>query len=104
VVVQPKGLPKVALSDWILPAWADPQATTGPFNHNNTLRTPMTVDKGGYLITMTNGVIDSVMGSEITDYTTKNMCRRGVVRLAQTATNTQPQTQPEAQPQTQPSS
>jgi hypothetical protein len=63
----------VRLSDWILPAWSDPQDTKGPFNHNNTLKSPLTVDKGGYLIVMNGGKVYNVMGSEISDYTKANM-------------------------------
>jgi hypothetical protein len=63
----------VRLSDWILPEWSDPQATKGPFNHNNTLKSPLTVDKGGYLIVMSCGKVYNVMGSDISDYTKANM-------------------------------
>lgn len=80
VVVQPKGLPKVGLSDWILPAWADPQAKVGPFNHNNTLKAPMKVDKGGYVITMTGGKYGQIFGSEMTAFTKANMCARSATR------------------------
>lgn len=45
---------KVGLSDWILPAWANPQNTTGPFNYLKTLKAPFTLDSGGYTITITN--------------------------------------------------
>jgi hypothetical protein len=65
VAVKPRGLPTVGLSDWVLPAWADPQAKLGPYNHNNTLKAPMTAEKGGYLITMANSVYTPVLGSDV---------------------------------------
>lgn len=54
-VVTPAVTANVTVSDWILPAWASPQNTVGPFNHNNTLKKPFEVDVGGYLITFSNG-------------------------------------------------
>lgn len=61
---------KVGCSDWILPAWANPQAKQGPFNHLNTLKAPFTLDKGGYGIKMTGGSVgyDTTLmfGSEVT--------------------------------------
>ena len=60
----------VGLSDWILPAWSDPQATKGPFNHLNTLKAPFTLDKGGYGIQLIGGqfkqVTAMIFGSEVT--------------------------------------
>lgn len=58
----------VGLSDYILPAWADPQATTGPYNYLNTLTKPFQVAKGGYAVLMKNGVVSYVMGNSITPY------------------------------------
>ena len=74
------GTTLVHLSDWVLPAWSDPQATKGPFNHLNTLTNPMSVDKGGYLITQTNGSINTVTGFKITSFTISNMCQRSIKR------------------------
>jgi hypothetical protein len=58
---------KVGLSDWILPAWTDPNNTIGPYNYNNTLKAPFTIDAKGYGIQKTNGIIKSVFGSGVTD-------------------------------------
>lgn len=80
VKVQLKGAPAVGLSDWILPAWSDAQATKGPFNHMNTLKSPLTVDKGGYLIVLDAGQVNNVMGSKISAYTKQNMCSRSLGR------------------------
>jgi hypothetical protein len=61
---------KVGCSDWILPAWANPQETKGPYNHLNTLKAPFTLDKGGYGIQMTGGSagyhMAMLFGSEVT--------------------------------------
>jgi len=60
----------VGCSDWILPAWGNPQGK-GPFNHLNTLKAPFTLDKGGYGIQMTVGSADNVFamvfGSAVTE-------------------------------------
>lgn len=74
------GTTLVQLSDWVLPAWSDPQASKGPFNHLNTLTNPMSVDKGGYLITQTNGTINTVTGCKISSYTLATMCSRSIKR------------------------
>jgi len=55
-------------SDWILPSWTNPQATKGPFNHLNTLKAPLTVAPGGYLIKMSAGSISYVFGKTMSDY------------------------------------
>jgi len=70
-VIKPAVVQQVGLSDWILPAWADPQNTKGPFNHMNTLKAPFTLDKGGYGIQITNGSQGQVtamkFGEAVTD-------------------------------------
>jgi len=70
----------IQLSDWVLPAWSDPQASKGPFNHLNTLTNPMSVDKGGYIITQSNGTTNTVTGCKISPYTLANMCHRSIKR------------------------
>lgn len=70
----------VQLSDWVLPAWSDPHAAKGPFNHLNTLANPMSVDKGGYIITQSNGTTNNVTGCKISCYTLANMCHRSLKR------------------------
>ena len=55
----------VSISDWILPAWSDPQNKKGPFNYTNTLKAPFQVDKNGYAITCTSGTVEYVFGSEV---------------------------------------
>jgi hypothetical protein len=71
----------VQMSDWVLPAWSDPQATKGPFNHLNTLTNPMSVDKGGYLITQSNGTTNTVTGCKKSPFTLANMCHRSIKRV-----------------------
>jgi len=58
----------VGLSDYILPDWADPQATKGPYNYLNTLTRPFTLARGGYVALMRNGTIKNVFGMEASDY------------------------------------
>lgn len=83
VIISASTLPKVtiAMSDWVLPAWADPQAKTGPYNHNNTIKKPLTCDVGGYLITLNAGNIVNVFGSNIGAYAKANMSERVVNRV-----------------------
>lgn len=82
VKVQTKGGSLVGMCDWILPTWADPQAKIGPFNHLNTLKAPFTLDKGGYAITMTGGSYKNIFGSQISEFTKKNMCNHSENRTA----------------------
>ena len=56
---------KVGVSDWVLPSWFDPQKKRGPYNHNNTLKAPFTLDKGGYVISLTNGHSNIVWGENV---------------------------------------
>lgn len=58
----------VGLSDYILPVWADPQATRGPYNYLNTLTKPFQLAKGGYVILMKNGAVFYVLGNLVTPY------------------------------------
>ena len=44
------GSEDIAFSDFIFPAWKILQNTAGPFNYINTLKTPFTVDVGGYVV------------------------------------------------------
>ena len=59
----------VDLSDWILPAWSNPGAVRGPFNHNNTLSAPFTVDNYGYAIKMESGAVSYVFGASVPEET-----------------------------------
>ena len=62
------GTSSVNLSDYILPAWANPQATIGPFNFLNTLTKPFQLAKGGYVIVMKGSTVSQVMGETVSDY------------------------------------
>ena len=55
----------VTLSDWVLPRWFDPQATSGQFNHLNTVRAPLTLDSGGYAILSYGGNITQIFGVRV---------------------------------------
>lgn len=56
---------KVTLSDWVLPSWSNPESTHGPYNHNNTLTAPFTLDPYGYIVKLVNGQIDYVFGTRV---------------------------------------
>ena len=58
----------IGLSDYVLPAWSNPQAKKGPYNFLNTLHTPFQVGKGGYLIVMKQGNTSNVYGEAVTPY------------------------------------
>jgi len=60
------GTVTVGLSDYVLPAWNDPQNTRGPYNFLNTLRRPFQMGTGGYLVTMKAGVLSYVYGQTVT--------------------------------------
>jgi len=55
----------VATCDYILPAWSDPQAKTGPFNKLNTLKASMTVDKHGYVLKVSCGSVQYIFGDSV---------------------------------------
>ena len=71
---------EVSLSDWILPAWTDPYAQIGPFNH--TLTKPLSVDKGGYMLISQNGRMKYIFSDEINSLTKQNICTRSQKRIA----------------------
>ena len=58
----------VGLSDYVLPAWSDPQATRGPYNFLNTLTRPFQLARGGYVILMRNGTMSYVLGTSVSPY------------------------------------
>lgn len=58
----------VGLSDYVLPNWADPQATARPFNFLNTLTRPFQIARGGYVVLMRGGSMSYVFGSDATPY------------------------------------
>jgi hypothetical protein len=67
VVVTVAPAQQVGVSDWVLPAWADPKDLRGPYNHNNTLTKPFTLDKHGYYIRSVDGKPALVVGSDVSD-------------------------------------
>jgi len=73
---------EVSLSDWVLPAWADPNAKIGPFNHNNTLTKPLSVDKDGYIIVLQNGRAKYLFSNEVVPQKNQNVCGRSQKRVA----------------------
>jgi hypothetical protein len=67
----------VGLTDYVLPAWADPQETKGPFNFLNTLKAPFQVAKGGYMVTMKGGPMTYVMGNSLSEYLQNKLQNEG---------------------------
>jgi hypothetical protein len=43
---------KVSVADFVLPAWADPQETEGPFDYCQMLKAPFTCTDGGYIMAL----------------------------------------------------
>jgi len=80
VKIESKGFPVVGLCDWVLPAWSDANAKVGPFNHNKTLKAPLTVEKTGSVITLKNGVVTKVFGENASAFTRANLCLQCVKR------------------------
>ena len=76
----------VGLSDYILPVWSDPQATSGPYNYLNTLTKPFQLARGGYAVVMKNGVIYNVFGMESSDYV-KHYGEENRIKCLANATN-----------------
>jgi hypothetical protein len=60
---------KINYSDWVLPSWTNPLAKKGPFNHLNTIKAPLTLAPGGYLIKMSAGSMSYVFGKTLSAYT-----------------------------------
>jgi len=58
---------RIALSDWILPAWYDSQNTVGPYNHLDTLSAPFALSPAGYAMTTSAGAINYVYGPAVSD-------------------------------------
>lgn len=69
--VQGNGVPirvgstTVIMSDYILPAWSDPQANKGPYNHTNTLTRPFQLARGGYAVVMRGVTMSYVFGMSV---------------------------------------
>jgi len=59
----------VDLSDYVLPAWSNPESKTGPYNKLNTVKTPLTVDKHGYIIKVSAGTVSYVFGESVPQVT-----------------------------------
>jgi len=61
------GVTLVSVSNFILPSWFNPQATSkdAPFDHLGKLTAPFTMTKGGYMIVATAGTVSQVFGEEM---------------------------------------
>jgi hypothetical protein len=56
------------VSDFVLPAWFDPQATTGPFDFLALLNAPFEVRSDGYVTTMTDGTVSQTFGEHYPEW------------------------------------
>lgn len=74
----------VMVSDFVLPAWFDRQATVGPFDFLKRLHKPFTMTHGGYQIVRTNGKETQIFG-EVPPHKrgryTHRQRRRGLVHV-----------------------
>jgi hypothetical protein len=53
------------VSNFVTPAWFDPQAKAGPYDHMGTIQTPLTLSKGGYVVVLAaNGQPQNIFGQE----------------------------------------
>lgn len=60
---------RVAVSDWILPAWYDARDTIGPYNNLDTLSAPFALAPSGYAMITSAGNVSYVYGSAVSDAT-----------------------------------
>ena len=81
---------KVGLSDWVLPKWFDPQATRGPYNHNNTLTAPFTLSPYGYVIALEGGNVNYVFGSKVSDEKKSDLAKDDLSKRAKPLAKTPP--------------
>ncbi len=58
----------VGMSDWILPKWTDIEATTGPFNHLNTMTHAFEMQPNGYWIQMVAGVVSQQFAEQVPEW------------------------------------
>lgn len=75
---------KVAMSDFILPAWMDTEAVKGPFNYLNTLKRPFSLSPGGYVsyMDLTTGQVNQIFDDLMPQWlqTQKKTSLRNVIR------------------------
>ena len=64
---------QVWLTDYILPKWTDVAHKTGPYNYLNTLKAPLTADKGGYIIYVRGTATGYILGSALSEYTIQDV-------------------------------
>lgn len=81
----------VAVSNYVLPAWADPEARRGPFDHLNQLTAPFRTTPGGYQVVWTEGQQSQVFGARMPNWRReqkKHPLGRGARRAGITSTAT----------------
>ena len=60
---------RVAVSDWVLPAWYDARNTVGPYNNLDTLSAPFALAPSGYAMITSAGEVSYLYGSAVSDAT-----------------------------------
>jgi hypothetical protein len=101
VPVQLPDRTKVGMSDYVLPAWFDPQATRGPFNAANTLQAPFQVEHGGYVVQLdlTTGQVSYVFGQKVPQWLQKQKLATRKCGKRTKACKAKAKPKPEAKPE-----
>ena len=73
IVYNLSGGVKVGLSDYVLPAWFSPDSKRGPYNKINSLRSPFSLDRGGYAIIIDDYNIVAVYGMSQSKYSANKL-------------------------------
>lgn len=60
---------RVAVSDWVLPAWYDARNTVGPYNNLDTLSAPFALAPTGYAMITSAGDVNYIYGSAVSNAT-----------------------------------
>ena len=69
IVEAANGSPRVSVSDFLLPAWFDPDALPGSHcDYLGLITTPFQVRTTGYTLTMTEGTVNQVFGEEYPEW------------------------------------
>jgi hypothetical protein len=60
------------VSNFVTPAWFDPQAKAGPFDYLGTIKAPLTLSKGGYVVVLgANGQPQNIFGDQREEWRTE---------------------------------
>ena len=73
---------KVTVSNFVLPRWFDPAATSGPFDQLGNLKAPFSMTRGGYLIVMQDGRVSQQFGDKHEEWRTRELKQSPLSRTA----------------------